>query len=1212
MRTLTTSAGSAISEQGVREMRDFVHKPASGPREFDLAVSHPRANPPNPWPVFEGKGSDEPLATAKMSRPFGPGLLGQVQDEARPVAPIPEGSIWDGRYRIERSLGEGGMGNVLLASDLANDERPIALKVLQPAFREVATPYFMREYSIQRQIRHPSIARAIAFGFDIQGGDEVPYFAMPFVAGVPLASLLTPHPPTQHALRWTREVLEALDAIHRAGFLHRDIKPGNVLVDPHADSGAAARLIDFGIATPLDAPPEDFFIGTPEFSAPERIDCSRPFDVRSDLYAVGLLLYEMLEGVPPWLGTEPEVLLAARRDTPPRPMEGAWPAPLEALVHALLHPEPEGRPLTAAAVIEQLDGILPLLNPDFAQPHRPLESVEAFEQRLRGGQAPAASYRRALDAEAPVLVIHVPDGHNGQELLDEIGDRRAMSGVRVVRLRLRGRPGPPMHELQLALDIFRRLRDRHEPPGTRARSTSFRGLAGAAVLLTRLRKPTLLVLEGIDQADEATLMVLSQCFLGAQSAMLSVVATLDLTTAPRSGAALDAFLEQTFVREVVLDAMSPSETSKYLQRLLGPRPLDASIVGPIRDAARGRPLEVQRLLVEAYRRADLLRTSIGYEWSGPTPHGASGASANVQMADFERELADRASLLQIPFPAEAVETFVRGPENLRRLLEAQILAEMGDGWVVMSRRDECAARYAMLDQGRRRTFHRELAEALSKLQGLQSMPVLVADQLTQSDRPASAVPWLVMLARQARLQAEDQRSASLLARARQLLERDDRDDASLWDWRLMVFTADLDAARASGDFERLSTIAQDLLKVAVECAHLPSIDKALSAELDRAEMTWDLPTIEGAVDRLMLFRKSCGGTPLPSLSSWHHAVKAALEGDVPSVLKHVATGLKAVDPAAGLGRWVRRKLLMLQAEVCVRVGLRTVAPRALDTLERALVQEREVDPAHVDEATYRLAQLRGMWLRRTGEAAAARQLLESQEVLPTLQRRAALALELAECHLAAGQFDEADTWAKRASERARREKAAALALGAESVLAELRARRGEIDGAVERLGALLATRPAGVLPQILVDARQRWITARLAQMSRSISDEGRELFADAEAHARHAATMHDAGSAARAIFLAVQVALRTRRPAEALAFSEWLEQIHAQDPVGGPPKHAVEWLVASVHYQMKWFKSANALSRKAMETLRVSTQSASDGERDIWMASDPSLIGFFR
>ncbi len=1176
-------------------------------------MSQHRASHEVTGPLIQSWG-DVPSATARMTRPSGPGLLDQLRDEERPKAPIPEGAIWDGRFRIERSLGEGGMGNVLLASDLANDERPIALKVLQPAFREVATPYFMREYSIQRQIRHPSIARAIGLGFDAQAGEEVPYFAMPFVPGVPLSSLLSPTPKPNHVLRWTIELLEALDAIHRAGFLHRDIKPGNILIDPHAEDMPAARLIDFGIAVPMTAPTEDFFIGTPEFSAPERIDCSRSFDPRSDIYSVGLLLYEMLEGEPPWRGTEPEELLAVRRSQRPRPMQGGWTFALAKLIGEMLHPEPEGRPTSAAQVIERLRQAWPT-DPNDAQIQtllkRPLESLGAFEQRLRGIQVPSASYRRALSVEGPVVVLHVPEGHDGLGLLDEIGDRHAMSGARVVRVTLRGKPGPPMHEFQVALDVLRRLKERHDPPNVKARNTNFRGLAGAAVLLTRLRKETLIIIEGIEQADDATLMVLGQCFLGGQNAKLTIVATLHMGTLPRASLALDSFLGQDFVKEVSLDAMSPSETSNYLATILGKSWFDQNVVAQFRDSARGRPLELQRLLVESYRRADIIRGVEGYQWIGLAPQVAA-PTETVQMSDFERDLADRASLLQLPFPHEAVETFLGGSSNFKRLMDAGVIAELGDGWVAMTRRDESAARYAMIEPARRRAYHREFADALSKLQGHHGMPMLVADQLAQSDRPASAVPWLVMLARQARLQNEDQRATSLISRARQLLDRDDRDDAALWDWRLMVFTAEIDAARSGGDYERLSDLARELLSVAVECAHLPSIDKAISAELDRAEMMWDLPAIKSAVERFMLFRKSCQAPPIPALGSWMHGVESALEGDAPSALKHVAAGLKGLDVSAGLGRWVRRKLLMLQAELCVRVGLRTGAPRALDALERALVHERDADPIQVDEASFRLVQLRGMWLRRLGEVAAARQILEAQELMATQRRRAAIALELAECMLMLRQLEDAEVWAKKAVERSRREKAMSVYIGSEAVLAEVRAKRGEIDGAVERLGGVLESPPPGLLPQILVDARQRWLTARLAQMSRTISDEGKELFADADAHARHAATMHDPGSAARAIFLAVQVALRTRRPAEALAFSEWLEQIHAQDPVGGPAKHALEWLIASVHYQLKWFKSANAMSRKAMETLRVATQAAPNNEREVWMASDPSLIGFFR
>ncbi|HRE92329.1 MAG TPA: serine/threonine-protein kinase, partial [Myxococcota bacterium] len=610
-----------------------------------------------------------------------------------------------------------------------DEERPLALKVLHPNFREVATPYFMREYSIQRTLRHPSIARALDLGFDLQGGEEVPYFAMPFVPGVPLTSLLDTHPPIEQIVRWSIDVLEALDAIHRAGFLHRDVKPGNILVDPRAESGTAARLIDFGIAVALTAEPEDFFIGTPEFSAPERIECLRPFDVRSDLYAVGLIMHELIEGGAPWPGRDPEELMHARRETPPKPITRPCPDGVRALIADLLAPDPQRRPASAAAVIERLQVLGAALEPHSA--YGGIESVEAFAMRLSSLPIPAPSYARALSTEAPVLVIHVPPGHDGGELLDELGDRRALSGVRVVRLKLEGKSKRPLGELQGALDVLRRLRERNEPKVSS--ETALRGLAGAAVLLTRLHRKTLLVIDGLDQADEATLMVLGQSFLGAQNRELEVVATMSTTASPKAPAAIDAFLSQEFVKQVTLEPLTVAETGAFVARALGPGLLDPEVVESLHQSAHGRPLEVSRLLVEAFKKGILIRRPDGYLWL-QSDERRDEEPSGLLVVDLERELAERMSLLIAPLPEAVVERFLGDAVGYRRMLATEVLRRDESGQVVAAQRDACAWRYTSLEPGRRSELHLELAGVLARC-GEPGVALLVAEQLVLTLRP---------------------------------------------------------------------------------------------------------------------------------------------------------------------------------------------------------------------------------------------------------------------------------------------------------------------------------------------------------------------------------------------------------------------------------------------------------------------------------------------
>lgn len=1172
-----------------------------------------------------GEVIDLAPATARANR-----QQAAQKEEPRPQAPIPEGSIWDGRYRIERSLGEGGMGNVLLASDLADNDRPLALKVLHPSFREVATPYFMREYSIQRTLRHPGIARALDLGFDLQAGEEVPYFAMPFVPGVPLTTLLDTHPSIEQVVRWTIDILEALDAIHRAGFLHRDVKPGNILVDPHAGSATAARLIDFGIAVALSAEPEDFFIGTPEFSAPERIECLRPFDTRSDLYAVGLIMHELIEGAAPWPGRDPEELMHARRETPARPITRSCPDGIRALIAELLAADPQRRPPSAAAVIERLQS----LSAGF-EPHGPLagiESVDAFAMRLSSLPVPSSSYTRALATEAPVLVIHVPPGHDGGELLDELGDRRALSGVRVVRLKLEGKSRRPLGELQGALDVLRRLRERNEPRVSS--ETSLRGLAGAAVLLTRLHRKTLLVIDGLDQADDATLMVLGQSFLGAQNRELEVVATMSTTASPKAPAAIDAFLSQEFVKQVTLEPLTVGETSAFVSKALGPGLLDPEVIESLQETAHGRPLEVNRLLVEAFKRGILLRRPDGYLWL-QNDERRDEEPSGLLVVDIERELAERMSLLIAPLPEAVVERFLGDAVGFRRMLATGVLARDEAGQIVAAQRDACAWRYTSLEPKRRSDLHLELAAVLAK-SGESGVALLVAEQLVLTARAAAAAPWFVIAARDARVQADAKRAHGLLARAMSVLDRDTTLDEVHGEWRLMVLSGRLELAQAQGDVTATLSAASELLDAAVEQAHLPSIERALAAELDHAEEAWNLRLLMSGVDRLLLFQQSCGGPTNEGLRAWQRAVEAAVDGDPAAVFRWVSVGIKGLDAGQRLSRWLRTKLLVLQATVAVHAGYRQFATKALDALARHCARERggelgsipnlmdiDAPPAALaalalsslnpgaDVVEARLVALKARWLRVTGEPVQARAILDDYHRRPRPMMRPAVTLELAQLELEASHIDEALTLARSAHERAREQGCSNLAHAASSLMAEAAARRGDIDVALEALKVLVAEKPLG-LPQTMLETRLRWLSTRLSLLSRDASEHGHELFEDADRVAKLAARVNDVGATARAVFLLVQIALKTRRPMEALANADWLEQLSASEPIGAPPRHAVEWLVASVHYQLKWFKSANAISRRAMETLRTKAQETPESEREAWLASDRSFIGFFR
>ena len=217
------------------------------------------------------------------------------------------------RYRIERELGRGGMATVFLAQDLRHD-RPVALKVLHPELALALGPErFQREIKLAARLQHPHILSVHDSG---EAAGQL-WFTMPFVEGESLRQRLTREKqlPVEEALRIATEVARALDHAHRHGVIHRDIKPENILLTADGDTLVA----DFGIGRTLGAlgaaeqlTETGMVVGTPAYMSPEQGAGERALDGRTDTYSLGVVLYEMLAGEPPFTGPTAQAILARR------------------------------------------------------------------------------------------------------------------------------------------------------------------------------------------------------------------------------------------------------------------------------------------------------------------------------------------------------------------------------------------------------------------------------------------------------------------------------------------------------------------------------------------------------------------------------------------------------------------------------------------------------------------------------------------------------------------------------------------------------------------------------------------------------------------------------------------------------------------------------------------------------------------------------------
>jgi TolB-like protein/Flp pilus assembly protein TadD len=255
-------------------------------------------------------------------------------------------------YRIERELGRGGMAVVYLAHDLRHD-RPVALKVLHPELAQtLGTDRFLREIKLAARLQHPHIVSVHDSG-EVRAGNEGPaclWFTMPYIEGESLRDRLRRERqlPIDEAVRITREVALALDFAHRHGIIHRDVKPENILL-----VDGQALVADFGIGRALDAASEDnqitntgFAVGTPAYMSPEQAVGERDIDGRTDVYSLGVMLYEMLAGEPPFGGPTAQAIAAKRisGEVPSlRRLRPSVPESLERVVLTALAPIPADR-----------------------------------------------------------------------------------------------------------------------------------------------------------------------------------------------------------------------------------------------------------------------------------------------------------------------------------------------------------------------------------------------------------------------------------------------------------------------------------------------------------------------------------------------------------------------------------------------------------------------------------------------------------------------------------------------------------------------------------------------------------------------------------------------------------------------------------------------------------------------------------------------------
>ena len=315
-------------------------------------------------------------------------------------------------YTLERELGGGGMSRVFVAEEARLGRRVVVKLLPRELAGAVSVARFEREIATAARLQHPHIVPVLGAG-EVDG---LPYFTMPFVEGESLrARLARGVPEVREAIAVLRDVAKALAYAHAHGVVHRDIKPENVLL-----SGGAAAVTDFGVAKALSSATQGdadvapgtagltglgVALGTPAYMSPEQAAADPHVDGRADVYAWGVLAYELLAGRTPFAGRTPSAMMAAHVTEAPPPLgttRPGIPPALVGLVMACLAKRPDDRPASAQAVLDALDAAdTPGAGLPAAQRARGLALAAAAVVALLAGGGAWYAQSRAQAPDAP-------------------------------------------------------------------------------------------------------------------------------------------------------------------------------------------------------------------------------------------------------------------------------------------------------------------------------------------------------------------------------------------------------------------------------------------------------------------------------------------------------------------------------------------------------------------------------------------------------------------------------------------------------------------------------------------------------------------------------------------------------------------------------------------------------------------------------------------
>ncbi len=578
------------------------------------------------------------------------------------------------RYQIVERIGAGGLGVVYKVEDRVSGKIQ-AMKVMP---RDRGTANLRSEFLALARLRHDNIVSVSDYGLTDSGHD---FFTMEYVNGPPLLEAV-PEVPSDPFYQLVGGVLRALAFIHARGMVHADIKPSNILIDAALlarDPARAARLVDFGLAAAIEDPGGSSARGTFPYAAPEVY--AGHLDARSDLYSVGVVLYEMATGVQPYTGRNVREVLAAQRRAPPedpRTYATSLPSLLAELICALIDPAPGARPQTADEVLSYINDIagtnFPIVD---AQPLVNLSGLMVGRERELSSLQ--RYWREAVDGAGTTVLLCGEEGVGKTRLMTELKLLVQLDGGQVYTAEVAARSDKPyagisklvrgllayasgsvkdMSEWRHTLAPLLGGRIEQRQSDQASRFALAEAVAGV-ILQLAAAEPILLLIDDVHLADAATVELLSYLVRSVPDASVLMVLGARHSDFSQTGEAAQDIAE---VRIAQIDnALHNAERGQRIDL----SPLELSSVRKLAAQAFG-PAIADRIGDDLYRVS-----------SGNPSHATRAMELLVQNGTIGREHSSWALRVDpptVPLPADVrVSTLSRIaqlPAETRRILNA--------------------------------------------------------------------------------------------------------------------------------------------------------------------------------------------------------------------------------------------------------------------------------------------------------------------------------------------------------------------------------------------------------------------------------------------------------------------------------------------------------------------------------------------------------------